>query len=72
MWWRQITKPTTTSAGSIPDLVKIIFCWPCLFSFFLLPWASLVVRTLHPLGSMRAPRYPSRFTTLQVGFGGIM
>ena len=36
------------------------------------PWASLVVRTLHPLGSMRAPRCPSRFTTLHVGLGGIM
>ena len=34
-------------------------------------WASLVVRTLHPLGSMRAPRCPSRLTTLQVGFGGM-
>jgi hypothetical protein len=31
----------------------------------------LVVRTLHPLGSMRAPRCPSRLTTLQVGFGGM-
>ena len=40
-------------------------------SLFLLPWASLVVRTLHPLGSMRAPRCPSILTTLQVGFGGM-
>jgi len=38
---------------------------------FVQPWASLVVRTLQPLGSMRAPRCPSRLTTLQVGLGGI-
>ena len=30
-----------------------------------------LVRTLQPLGSMRAPRCPSRLTTLQVGLGGI-
>ena len=63
--------PANARRMSVLVVVRLIFCWPCLFSFFLLPWASLVVRTLHPLGSMRAPRCPSRFTTLQVGFGGM-
>ena len=39
--------------------------------FVLFLFVALVVRTLHPLGSMRAPRCPSRLTTLQVGFGGM-
>ena len=64
--------PATARRISLFVVVRLIFSLPCLVSFFLLPWASLVVRTLHPLGSMRAPRCPSRFTTLHVGLGGIM
>eukprot|EP01046_Picozoa_sp_COSAG06_P114912 COSAG06_NODE_61757_length_267_cov_0.190476_1_plen_34_part_10 len=26
---------------SVLVVVRLVFCWPCLFCFFLLPWASL-------------------------------
>ena len=67
-YWRLPAMVMTCSS-----LISVIlnFSCPCLLYWRLLPWASLVVRTLHPLGSMRAPRCPSILTTLQVGFGGM-
>ena len=63
--------PARASLISLLRVVRLIFSCPRLSSFFLDPCALTLVRTLHPLGSIRAPRWPSRFTTLQVGLGGI-
>ena len=67
-----LLRPETGSQTALAVDFTFTFFSPRLFTVVFCPATVLVVRTTHPFGSMRAPLCPSRFTTLQVGLGGIL